>query len=112
MIRRCGSAGVWIGPVKEREERVPLDPLRHEVDAAPVVVVKSGERGVLGEPPPNRRRKRMPAGHGSVKLAALGENRVADFLRTQAATSEGREAISRESAPAVSPWFTAPAEDC
>ena len=92
---RDGGRGVRIGAVEKRQKRVPLDPLRHEIDAAPIVLVHRAERCMLRIPPAGGRRKRMLASDRSVKLAADRENRVADFFRTQAPASESRVDFSR-----------------
>ena len=61
--RRAGDAavgaGVGVGAVEERQERVPLDALRHQVDAAAVGVVDGLERVVLREVPGRLARERV-----------------------------------------------------
>ena len=44
LVVRAGGAGVGVGAVEQRQERMPLDALRHQVDAAAVGVVDRLER--------------------------------------------------------------------
>src|SRR5262245_56180888 len=54
--RRCagdasGRAGVGVGTIEQGQVRMPLDALRHQVDAAPVCLVDGLERLVLCKVP-------------------------------------------------------------
>ena len=82
------GACIGVGAVEQSEERVPFDALRHEVNAAPVVVVKGDERVVLRETPGLRVRKRVRPTGTAVEVAADREDRVADLLRAEPAPCE------------------------
>ena len=93
LVSRARRAGAGIGAVEDREVRMPLDALRHQVDAAAVRVVDGLERIVLGEFPLGLRRERMRAGGREVEVAAEREQRVADRLGVEAPAREARRAI-------------------
>ena len=71
------GAGAGVGSVEDREVRVTLDALRHQIDAAVVRIVDRLERFVLGEVPVLLRRKRMRAAWSGFELAAQHEQCVA-----------------------------------
>ena len=80
---RSRRAGVGVRAVEQRQERMPLDPLHHQVNAAPVVIIDRRERGVLREAPTFLRRKRVALSRRAVEIAADRENRVANLLGAQ-----------------------------
>ncbi len=80
LVIRGRRAGVGVGAVEERQERVPLDALRHQVDAAAVRLVDGLERVVLREVPGRLGRERVRAAGRAVEAAADGQQRVADRL--------------------------------
>ena len=54
-----GRRGVRVRSIEQREERMPLEPLRHEINAPLVVVVDRAEWSVLRVAPIDRRREGM-----------------------------------------------------
>ena len=80
VVARSAVVALGSAPSKKRRNGCRLIALRHEIHAAPVVVVKTDIRAVLGIRPAEGRRKRMPARDGAVELPALGEYRVPQLL--------------------------------
>ena len=72
---------------------MPLDALRHEVNAAAVVIVRGRVRTVLGIPPSSGRRKRMPLSDRQIQITTGFQNGVPGFFGTQAAARKWRKPV-------------------
>ena len=86
-----GGAGARVGSVEDGQIGMPLDALRHEIDAAFAGFVGGFERVVLREFPVALRRKGMRAAGRAVERAAEGEQGVADAFGVEAAAGKGGE---------------------
>ena len=88
-LQRSGARGAnWgargrIGTVENREIRMALDALGHQVNTAPLGVINGLERIVLGKLPLGLRREGMRTGGRRVEAAAERKQRVTDGLGVQ-----------------------------
>jgi hypothetical protein len=83
-----GGAGIGVRTIEEREERMPLNALRHQVHTSLPGVVNGFEGSVLGEAGVLWR-ERVPLAGFVVEFAGEREQGVADFLSLEATTGEG-----------------------
>ena len=96
-----GGARVRVRPVEQREKRMPLDALRHQVNAAFLRVVNRPERIVLREVRVLRG-ERMPLARLTIQLVGECEQRVAEFLGLQA--TGGKRGVRRQGAGGSDCW--------
>src|SRR5207249_2039542 len=88
-----GGGRVRVRPVKDLQERLLLDPLLHQINAAAIRIIGGDKGSMLRIAPLRLRWKRMRTAHGWVEPAADGEHGVAELFGIEAAAVEFPEQI-------------------